>query len=131
MIVLRHIKPEDLTDDDIGWLVKGSKESFDGTTAISQVRAAQDGQSCVYRITGDATGVVVLSVGGDRLLTITCLAGSGLLKHFNEVHEAILSTAAAAGASRVNGFTLRAGLQALFQRRTKAKLVPMFVEEVL
>lgn len=131
MIQLEYVQPENLTDEDIRWLIEGSKGSFDDVTALDQVHAAQDGRAGIHRIKGDAVGIVVLSpTEQNKTLTITCLAGRGLIKEFSAVHDAILATAAAAGASRVNGYVMRAGLAALYKRRTKARMVPMFVEDV-
>jgi len=129
MIELKLVHPKDLTDDDIAWLATGCKGSFDGTTPLGIVHLALEGEAGIHRITGDAEGVVVLEPHG-KTFTITALAGRNVLRHFGAVHDAILATAKKAGAEKVNGFVTRAGLSALYKKRTNARLVPMFIEDI-
>lgn len=130
MIKMELVQPENLTEADIVWLFKGSVCAHDDATATDQVKAALNGNAGIFRISGDAQGIVVLQPGDNKTTTITCLAGQGFVKHFKDVHKAILATAAAAGATRVNGYATRAGLQALYLKHTRAKMVPMFVEGI-
>jgi hypothetical protein len=132
MISMTLVPPEELTDSDIRWLVKGCEGSHDGCTPLQQVDAALTGWAAIFRISGDAEGIVVMDYGRDRKnAVITALAGKGLLRHFDAVHKQILATAAAAGASKVSGYVTRVGLATLYKERTKAKMVPMFIEDVL
>ena len=134
-VQLELVEVPDLTETDLRWLIKGCQGSYDNNDPMLQVEAAKVGEAGIHRITGDAEGIVVLNHGPnfyrDHTLTITALAGKNMLCNFDAVHKAILATAAAAGATRVSGYVTRAGLAALYQRRTKAKLVQMFVEDVL
>jgi len=130
---LELIPPRELTDEDIRWMIEACKDSFDNVSPIEQAEAARKGYAGVYRIVGDAVGVVILSpaAGMESTMTITGLAGRGLLRNFTDVHKAILVAAAATGSRRVNGYALRPGLQKLYLAKTKARLVPMFVEDIL
>lgn len=132
MISLEYIRPEDMTDEDIRWLIESCKDSFDGVQPMDQVVSAKEGVASIFRVVGDAQGIVILAPSQiEHTLTITGLAGKGFLRHFDGVHKAILTAAAATGARKVNGYVTRRGLAALYQKRTNAKLVPMFIEDVL
>ena len=130
MIKLELIAPSDLTEADIRWLFHGCKEAVDGASAVDQVKAAVAGTSGIYRISGNAQGIVVLSKNGEGQ-TITCLAGKGLFREFHNVHEAILVAAAAGGAKFVDGYVTRTGLALMYKKRTRAKVAEYFKEEIL
>lgn len=124
------INPTELTTSDIFWLVLGCQGSLDQAQAVDQVAGAVRGDSGIYRISGEAEGVFVLSKHG-KVMEITAMAGKGFLKHFSEIHTEIKAAAAACGAHAVAGYVTRKGLAALYKQKTKARFAEYFVEELL
>lgn len=130
MIRVDLIAPRDLTARDIFWLALGCKNSIDeGLRAVDQVDSALAGRSGIYRVSGDAEGIFVLTQDGKKML-ITALAGKGFLKFFSEVHEGILTAASACGASSVAGFVTRKGLALAYKTKTQARFAEYFEEEL-
>lgn len=124
------LNPRDLTADDIRWLAKGCADSIDEIQASDQVDSALAGKSGIYRVSGEAEGIFVLTHMGSRM-EITAMAGKGFIKFFEQVHEAILVSAAACGARQVSGFTKRQGLAKLYKTKTQAQFAEYFVEDIL
>lgn len=132
MIEIELIPTSQITDADIGWLIAGCKRAFDGVSPQEQAAAILQGAAGFYRLSGDVEGCVVLSPSGHGLgMEITALAGSGLIRHFEEVHEKICAAVLAAGYTRVSGFVTSEYLTRLYLTRTKAKKVATVVVEDL
>lgn len=129
MIKTELIFPEQLTAEDIRWMRIGCRDSIDEFQVSDLIDAAMTGKSGIYRVSGDTNGVFILTKAGDRM-EISTLAGKGFIRHFDAVHDAILLAAAGCGAKAVSGYTQRAGLAALYKKRTKARFAEYFVEEL-
>lgn len=132
MIKFELVLPKDLTPIDIRWLTIGCQDSIDEMSAVDQVKTAIEGSGGIFRIVGDAEGVVVLSRSpkGEGL-EITCLAGKGLIRHFNAVHDQIIAVARSTGATFVDGYTKQQGLARLYKRLTSAKHAEYFIEDLV
>lgn len=129
MIRLEQVSPADINGEDIAWLHQGCKNSIEDVAPIDHVESAIAGRSGIYRVHGDAVGIVVMTVKG-KGLEITALAGKGFLRHFAAVHDAILVTAAGAGAEFVCGYVKRAGLASMYKKHTNASTAEYFKEEL-
>lgn len=129
MIKVELVFPKDLTNKDILWLTIGCQNSIDDVRAVDQVDSAMTGRSGIYRVSGDAEGIFVLTHAGEKMM-ITAMAGKSFLKHFEEIHREICAAAAACGAFAVAGFVMRRGLAALYKQKTKARFAEYFEEEL-
>lgn len=119
-----------LTSKDAAWLGKATNNSIDDFTQLDFIESAAQGYSAIFRLEGDVEGVVVLTQATPGV-RITGLAGKGLLRHFQEVHEQILVTAAGAGAAFVDGFVKRKGLAEIYKKKTSARFAEYFKEDLV
>jgi hypothetical protein len=129
MIRVELVFPKDLNNQDILWLTLGCQNSIDDVRAVDQVDSALAGRSGIYRVSGDAEGVFVLTHAGEKMM-ITAMAGKNFLKCFEKIHEEICAAAAACGAFVVAGFVTRKGLATLYKQKTKARFAEYFEEEL-
>jgi hypothetical protein len=128
MIRMERVEPWGLTQEDIKWLVIGALEGQkwnEESTAQSLVE-----NSILYRISGDAFGVIALSKRKNSLF-IDTLAGKGLLRNFSEIHGVLVDIARIVGCDEISGYVGKAGLMKVYSRYTKARPVVTYYVEKL
>jgi hypothetical protein len=117
-----------LTQEDIRWLVIGALEGQkwnEDSTAESLAK-----NSILYRISGDASGVVALSKRKNSLF-IDAFAGKGLLRNFSEIHGVLVDIARIVGCDEISGYVGKAGLMRVYSKYTKGKpVVTLYVEKL-
>jgi len=133
MIKFEQISVENLTETDLFWLQRGCENAWDKATPADQIEGVKNGSAFFFRVTGDMEGVFVLSIGNkkERILMMTALAGTGMIRHFEEFYQKVRSLCQKAGAKQLCGFVARPGLQLLYRNKTTAlpKAV-LFVEDL-
>lgn len=130
MISVVSVKLEELTNDELGLLAKYCAKCFEPVSCQDLVNRVRSGLACIYRFTGDCSGVFVLAVG-DGGLYIETVAGKDIVRHFEKLHERIKITAAACGARRLYSYASREAIKRLYDRRTSAEPVATLYREDL
>src|SRR5580765_1102152 len=97
MISVCSVKLEELTNAELELLVKYCQKCFEPVRFEDLVDRVLSGMACVYRFSGDCTGVFILTVG-DGGLYVETVAGKKVVKNFDALYDKIKTTAAACGA---------------------------------
>lgn len=131
MIKLEQVWPQELTEQDIRWLIIGCAAcNWKVHTAERLVQRALEGIVGFYRFVGEGEGMVAVSKEEDELF-IEAVAGKNLLRNFAEVHEQLATLARAVGLSALSGMVSRPGLRRLYETQTKARAVAVQYTERL
>jgi len=133
MIEIKQLDAKNLSAEDMDLLQKGCYGSYDKANSEDQIKAALLGQAWIFRFSGDASGVFVLSRGNamEKELVMTALAGKGLIKHFTEVYHEIITLAKSVGTKRLIGYVSRPGLASIYKHKTRARPVATLFSEDL
>lgn len=99
-------------------------------SAVELVERALKGQHEVFRITGDAEGVIVVAADGEKL-SVEGFAGKGIVRHFDEFYKQVRLLAALKGLSVLSGYVRREGIAELYRKHTGAKPIVTLWEERL
>lgn len=133
MMRAKQILFDQITKEDLFWISKGCAGAWDKATVEDQLEAIKNGYAWLFRVSGDMSGVFVLAMGNrkDRSLSLTALAGRGMIKNFEEFYSLVKQVCKKAGAKSLFGFVSREGLKRIYDRRTKAKpKATLFVEDL-
>lgn len=107
------------------WLCRAADKRC---TAVDLVERALKGQNEIFRILGDAEGVIVVAAEGNKL-SVEGFAGKGIVKHFKEVYTQVRLLAAVKGLDTVSGYVYRPGIAELYRKHTGGKPVLTLWEE--
>jgi hypothetical protein len=125
---MERVETWGLTQEDIRWLVIGALEGQKWNKASTAQSLVEN--SILYRISGDASGVIALSKRENSLF-IDAFAGKGLLRNFSEIHGVLVDIARIVGCDEISGYVGKAGLMKVYSKYTKAKpLVTFYVEKL-
>lgn len=127
---MKQIVPGELTAEDIRWLVIGTYAvKFFDFSAESLVERARKKEVVLYRITGDAEGMIAASFA-DKDFFIETIAGKDFLKCADEVHGACQAMAKSLGKTRIAGWVARSGLADLYDRFGAKPVATLYVEDL-
>lgn len=127
---IKQIVPSELTAEDIRWLVVGAYSvKFFEVSAEITVERAKKREVLLYRITGDAQGMLVVSAA-DSDFFIEALAGKNFLKCAKEIHELCQITAKTLGKTRIAGWVARGGLSELYDQFGAKAVATLYVEDL-
>ena len=130
MIKLEKIhfeRQSEIDSRDVFWLHRAADKRC---TAVELVERALKNQNEIFRITGDATGVIVVAADGNKL-SVEGFAGKGIVKHFAEVYKQVRLLAAVKGLEIISGYVQRPGIAELYRKHTGGKPVLTLWEEKL
>lgn len=130
MIKVDAVKLRDLCLDELKLLVKYKEKCFEHVRDDDLVHKELDGTACVYRISGDIQGIMILSLGNDGIY-IDTVAGKNIVANFAELYKKIKVIAAASGARRLYSFVDRPGLARVYDRQTNSAPVATLYREEL
>lgn len=99
-------------------------------TAVELVERALKGQHEVFKITGNAEGVIIIAVDGEKAC-VEGFAGKGIVKHFDEFYKQVRLLVASKGLYVLSGYVRRPGIEELYRKHTGAKQVLALWEERL
>jgi hypothetical protein len=120
-------RQSEIDSRDVFWLHRAADKRC---TAVELVERALKGQNDIYRITGDAEGVLVVAAEGNKL-SVEGFAGKGIVKHFKEFYKQARLLAAVKGLDTLTGYVQRPGIEELYRKHTGAKQVMALWEEKL
>lgn len=129
MISVGVAKLEDLTNEELRWIVQYCQRCFDPVSHEDLVRRVRTGSATIYRFDGDCSGIFILAVG-DGGLYVETVAGEGIVKNFDKLYEKISDVARLCGAEKLYTFSGRPALDRLFSRRFK-KVASLYKEDLL
>ena len=129
MISVTSVRLEDLENEELILLAKYCAKCFDPIPFSDLVNRVRAGAACIYRYSGDADGVFILSTA-DNGMYLETVAGKTSVKHFDAIYKKVLMTAAACGVKSLYWYSSRPGLEKLL-KRTKAKPVATLYREEL
>lgn len=116
-----------LPEADCRWLEIAGDKTF---SAVQLVQKALEGEVSIFRIVGEAEGIVVLGKREDEL-HVEAFAGKGILKNFPKIYQEIRLLAGACGASKIVGWVRRPGLNRIYERHTAGRPeATVWVEEL-
>jgi len=94
------------------------------------VEMALNGKAMIYRIVGDKMlGIVVITVRGSEVW-LEIIAGHGLVKHFDEIHEWLIRMAHSWGMKTLCGIVTRPGLKRLWERHEARSAASYMIKEI-
>lgn len=126
---LVHISRVDLgaiDESDLRWLAKLDRIGFEKAPAVDLLRRVQTGQLTLWRITGAASGIFLLSLT-PRALWIEGLSGKGIMEHVAEIRTQLHEIRRKAGKDVIQAITHRPGLRK-FLEALGAKRVAVVME---
>ena len=131
MISVSSVRLEDLDHEELTLLVRYCKKCFEPLPFEDLVSRVLSGMACIYRFTGDCTGIFILA-RGDGGLYIETVAGEKIVKNFDALYDKIKTTAAACGARAIYSYVSRPALERLYERRAKGRrLATLWKEDLL
>lgn len=112
-----YVHPTRLTDGDIRLIAKGclavKVNSLDPKVLIEK---AMRKEVFFYKVFGeDFFGIVALYLT-DECLWIEFVAGQGLVRHFDEIHEWLMHLALSCGVRQLSALISRPGLKRLWEK---------------
>lgn len=127
--MLKLVKSSDLTADDIRWLEIGARACkwFD-SNAQKVITRADGGEIGLYRVEGEAKGMITVGVSDDDLF-IESLAGTGFLRNAQSIREQLKWIALLLRKKRIVGWVARDGLAALYDGFAQP-VATLYVEEL-
>lgn len=132
MIKVEQIKGA-LNGEDLHWLQKSCEKAWDGNTPEILLNSIAAGQSWLFRVSGDAEGVFVLTRGNPakRELIVSALGGKGFIKSFPEIFSKIKALAKSNGSKKLSWFASRRGHVEMYSKRMKSKIAAvLYVEDL-
>lgn len=130
MIEVSSVKMGELDIDELKLIVKYKEKCFESFSFDDLVERVRNGLACVYRVTGDSQGIIILSLGNDGIYVDT-VAGTNMVRNFEEVYKKIKVIAAASGARKLYSFASRPSLARLYDQHTQAAPVATLYREEL
>lgn len=133
-MILERIWPSAITDEDVKWLTIGCEQcKWNKLTPAQVVQQVLDGDTMLYRIHGNATGIVALSVNAQQeQMWIDLFAGKGLMKAQEEFRTMLRMMAQGLGLKRLAGFVSRRALAKWYDEHTAGKpTATLYVEEIV
>lgn len=128
-VKISQVIPEELTADDIRWLVIGTYAcKFFDLTAEALVERAKKEEVVLYRVSEAAVGMIAASFN-EREMFIEALAGKDFLKCASAIHDEVKVIALEAGKNRISGWVAREGLKTLYDSWAKP-VATLYVEEL-
>lgn len=115
---LKPIPPRGMSQKDIEWLDKAARTSYYGHTAKDIWELAVKKECQLWRV-GDCDGLIVTLVRETprgKVLDIWLLAGAGLMKAAEAVHDELVVWARTLGCRAIEGRAMRKGLQPLYKK---------------
>jgi hypothetical protein len=126
-----YVHPTQLTVQDITDIARGClRIRFQKLDPQNLVRMALSEQLMFYRVWGqDFKGIVAVAPKDDTLW-LELVVGKGLLKHFDEIHDWLISLARSHGAHSLTAIVASPIIYKLWQRRKAKEVARYFVEEI-
>jgi len=132
-MIFERIKLQEVNAEDVKWLTIGCRQrSWDKQTPAEIVQNAVDGNCIMYRLHGNATGIVVLTIDNTKSqLWIDLVAGKGLMRHQEEFRNLLRMMAQGMGLKSIAGLVSRTALAKWYDKHTAGKPVAtLYVEEI-
>jgi len=112
--MIEPVPIDEITSEDLKWLVKAFEVSYDGIGAALALEWIAKGVASLYRFTEEASGIVLLQVEtfprGKRLW-LYAIAGNGVFNNFDRLFAEIEKIGKDAGCSWFAGAVVPKGFQ--------------------
>lgn len=128
---VEFIHPTQLSVEDIRAIAGGClRIRFQKLDPQNMVRMALSEQLMFYKVWGNGFSGIVAVAPKDDTLWLELVVGKGLLKHFDEIHDWLISLARSHGMHSLTAIVASPVIYRLWLRRKAKEVARYFVEEI-
>ena len=126
-----YVHPTQLSDGDIRLITKGFLAiKFGDSDPKTLFEKAMQKELFFYKLVGeDFFGIAALRLAED-CLWLELMTGTGLVKHFDEIHDWLLHLALSSGVHKLGALVSRPGLRRLWEKHEATHKASYMVREV-